>query len=895
MAALPSGTVAFLFTDVEGSTRLWQHHRAAMERAYARHDAVLRGAVADQGGVVYKVVGDAVQAAFPTAEQAVTAALEIQLGLDMEDWAGTGLPKPLRVRAALHAGAVDPDPDGDYRSPVLNRLGRLLGAGHGGQILLSQAVAQLARDRLPEETTLRDLGEHRLKDLLEPERVWQLLHPALPADFPDLATLDVRPHNLPVQLTPVIGREKEVWELTALLRRPDVRLVTLTGPGGTGKTRLALQAAAELVDDYPDGVWFVPLAAITDPALVPSAIAGVLGVRESGATPLPELLRAHLADERLLLVLDNFEQVLDAAPVVGALLAAPGVRVLVTSRAGLRLRGEREVPVPPLALPNRRPPPTAEQLGLFGAVRLFLERAQGVRPDFAATNETAPAIAEICHRLDGLPLAIELAAARVKLLSPPAMLARLEQRLPLLTGGARDLPARQQTLRATIAWSYDLLEPDEQKLYRRLSVFAGGWTLEAAEAVAGSQGSGELGLDVLEGLGRLVDHSLGRQVEGTGGGDRFAMLETIREYGLEQLEAEGEADAARRRHAAHFLEAGEAELATRGTIAETKADARAARFDLEHDNLRAALAWALAHEPPTAARLAATVQLFWLHRYHVAEGLSWLERVLAHREDVVPATLARLLNGVADLAGQRGDYTRSAAAGEEALVLARSVGDGRLTAWALSSLAFLAMVADDLERAAVLVEEAIGLARQSGDREFEGVLLPNAALLAVRCGRYAAARTHYEDTRRLGEALGSQRLTAAALQGLGWVATKQREDVRGAALTRQALGVARAIDERFIAADCLDSLATIAGRHGRTSAAGRLAGAAAAHREALDYVPDPASQRELDDQAAAFRLELGDGAYAAAWEAGRALSLDEAVAEGLALADALADDGTEPA
>ncbi len=523
-------------------------------------------------------------------------------------------------------------------------------------------------------------------------------------------------------------------------------------------------------------MWFVPLAALTDPALVPSAVAEVLGVRESGGTPVSELLRDYLRDKRLLLVLDNFEQVPGAAPVVGELLTATGVTVLVTSRAPLRLRGEKEVAVPPLGLPRRKPPPTAEQLSQYAAVRLFIDRAQDVRGEFIVTSENAPAVAEICHRLDGLPLAIELAAARVWLYSPQAMVARLEQRLPLLTGGARDLPLRQQTLRATISWSYDLLSDDEQKLYRRLSVFAGGWTIEAAETVVGSPTSGELGLDVLAGLERLVEHSLVRQAEGVEGEPRFGMLETIRDYGLERLEASGEADESRRRHAAHVLETEEAALSS---LTAVTAATRYPRLQLELDNLRAALAWASAYEPPTAARIAAAVQQFWLHRYHIAEGLAWLEQVLAHREGVAPATLARLLNGVGDLAGQRGDYARSAAASEEALRLARSIDDGRLMAWALSSLAFVAMVDGDPDRAAALLEEAIGLARRTGDQEFESMLLGNAAVLASQLGRYDAAWGHYEDARCLAAALGDPRPTAVALLGLGGIAIAHGDDPSG--------------------------------------------------------------------------------------------------------------------
>ncbi|MDP9354838.1 MAG: hypothetical protein M3R02_06070, partial [Chloroflexota bacterium] len=518
---------------------------------------------------------------------------------------------------ALHAGSVLAR-DGDYQGPPLNRVSRLLSAGHGGQVLLSQTVLELARDRLPPGAFPWDLGTHRLKDLLEPERIWQLVHPELPDDFPPLATLDARPHNLPLQPTPFLGREREVAQVVARLRDPQIRLLTLTGPGGMGKTRLGLQAAAEVVESFPDGVWFVPLAPVRDPTLLPAAVAEVLGVREEGARPLAEVVASFLHEKRLLLVLDNLEHLLPAgASAVGALLtAAPGLTVLATSRAPLRLRAEREHGVLPLPLPRRQPPPTADQLNLYEAVRLFVERALAVQPSFAVTNENAPAVAEICHRLDGLPLAIELAAARVRLLPPQALLARLEQRLPLLTGGALDAPARQQTLREAMAWSYDLLTLDEQKLFRRLAVFVGGFDLAAADAVVGSPRSGELGLDVLDGVERLARHSLLRQEEGRGGEPRFAMLATIREYGLEQLAASGEADEARQRHAAFFL-----------TLAENAASAFMRmehqnwleRFEADHDDLRAALEWALGREPETALALAGALKDFWFVRGHLSE------------------------------------------------------------------------------------------------------------------------------------------------------------------------------------------------------------------------------------------------------------------------------------
>src|SRR5688500_39155 len=592
---LPSGTVTFLFADIEGSTSLWERDRQAMTAAVARHTALLDAAVHAHGGVHFKTVGDAVQAAFPTAPAAIAAALDAQRALLAEDWGEVGT---LRVRMALHTGEAEPDDRGDYVSSPLNRLSRLLATGHGGQILLTQAVQQLSRGALPAGAELRDLGEHRLRDLLEPEHVYQLLHRDVPATFAALNSLDTRPHNLPRQPTPFLGREQQVGEIIALLRRADVQLVTLIGPGGTGKTRLALQAAAELLDEFSDGVFFVPLAPLTESGLVSAAIASALGLREEGGQPLAERLRDFVAEKTLLLVLDNFEHLVEAAPAAGELLgSAAGLKVLATSRMPLHLRAEHEYPVPPLSLPRRQPPPTAEQLSQYEAVRLFIARAQAVKPDFTVDNANAPAVAEICWRLDGLPLAIELAAARVRMLSPQAILARLEQRLPFLIGGARDAPARQRTLRDTIAWSYDLLQPDDQVLFRRLAIFVGGCTLEAAEPVTNPDGA----LDVFGGMERLGEQSLIRQGAGTTHEPRFSMLETVREYGLDQFEASGEEDLVRERHAEHF--------ATLGDDTERVFWSRPvplmAMLEAEADNLRAALGWAEGQErAETGLRLA---------------------------------------------------------------------------------------------------------------------------------------------------------------------------------------------------------------------------------------------------------------------------------------------------
>src|SRR5215213_264636 len=451
-----------------------------MQAALARHDAILRWAIEERNGYVFKTVGDAFCAVFPTALDALEAALDIQRRLLSSEWEESG---PLFVRMALHTGATE-ERDGDYFGPPVNRVARLLSATHGGQVLLSLPAQELVRDQLPTQTSLRDLGEHRLKDLFRPERVFQLSAPDLPSEFPPLRTLEAYRNNLPLQPTPLVGREKEVSEVCDLMRGEATRLLTLTGPGGIGKTRLALQAAADLLDEFPDGTFFVPLATLTEAELFLPALAETLGVRETGEQPLDETLKDYLSERRMLLVLDNFEQVLGAAPAVTGLLAgAPALKVLATSRTSLRLYGEHVFPVPPLTLPDLKRPPPLERLTQYEAVGLFVDRARAVKPDFSITNESAPAVAEICVRLDGLPLAIELAAARITMLPPKAMLQRLGSSLKLLTGGARDLPEWQRTLRATIEWSFALLDEGEQVLFGRLAVFSGGRTLEAIEAI----------------------------------------------------------------------------------------------------------------------------------------------------------------------------------------------------------------------------------------------------------------------------------------------------------------------------------------------------------------------------------------------------------------------------
>src|SRR5262245_61096232 len=517
MFAPPTGTITFLFTDIQGSTRLWEQHPEAMETALDRHNTLVREAIEANGGYVFKTVGDAFCTAFSVAPDALAAAVAVQRALFAELWGETGR---LRVRIALHTGTASAH-NGDYTGFTLSRVARILAAGHGDQILLSRVTEELINDQLPLDVTLRDLGAHQLKDLSRPENIFQVLASGLPERFPPLKTLERRASNLPAQMTPLIGRVQEAAAACALLRRPDVRLLNLLGPGGTGKTRLGLQVASDMLDEFESGIYFVGLTPISVPGLVTATIAQTLGLKEGSGQPVIESLKDFLRDKHLLLLLDNFEQVVDAAPLLAELLAAaPRLKMLITSRAVLHLSGEHAFPVPPLALPDSASLQSASAdvvsaLSHYTAVELFIQRAQAVKPDFQVTTANAAAVAEICARLDGLPLAIELAAARVKLFPPQALLARLSSRLKLLVGGGQDRPARQQTLRSAIDWSYDLLDAAEQALFRRMGVFAGGGTVESAEAVLRTEGRGlseEAPISVLspefsalDGLASLVD------------------------------------------------------------------------------------------------------------------------------------------------------------------------------------------------------------------------------------------------------------------------------------------------------------------------------------------------------------------------------------------------------
>ena len=835
----PSGTVTFLFTDIEGSTKRWETHPQAMQAAFSLQEAILRHAIKANGGYAYKMIGDAFQAAFPTAPQALQAAIDAQLALYSERW-----PEEMgevRVRMALHSGTTEERGD-DYVGPTLNRVARLLSAAHGGQTLLSEVTFGLLRDDLPPSVQLLDMGEHRLKDLMRPEHIFQMVVSDLPSQFPPLKTLDYRPNNLPLQPTPLIGREKELAEVEKLLAREDgreeVRLVTLTGPGGTGKTRLGLQAASDLLDDFPDGVWFVELATIAEPKLVPPTIAVVLGVRETGSTPILDTLKYYLRDKCLLLVLDNFEQVVGAAEQVSQLLQASALsKVLVTSRAPLRLRGEREYAVPPLQLPETRPGhlPPLEQLTQYEAVRLFIERATAVKADFQVTNDNAPAVAEICARLDGLPLAIELAAARVRLFPPQAMLRRLPERLELLTGGARDMPARQQTLRNTIEWSYDLLSEGHRQLFRRMAVFQGGRTLEALEAVCNSEAlqvEGQLDVDLVEGVDTLLANSLLQQREGgdvKGEGEpRFWMLETIHEYAAEKLRKSGEAEALERQHALYFMSF--AEVAA-PYLTGAKQREWLDRLEDDHDNMRAALRWATekrgasGEEDEEAAevdmRLAGALCRFWYVRGYQSEGREQLAAALSGvhdrgqagepgRDKAARAARALALNGAGMLAWAQGDYTGAQSSYEESLAIRRELGDRLAVSGSLNNLGILAEDQGDYARARTLYEESLAIRRELGNRGTIAASLNNLGTVALEQGDYASARTLLEEALAIWRELGNTHGTAMAINNLGDVALGQGKYVSARTLYEESLAIRRELGDKEGIETSLSSMGSLA-------------------------------------------------------------------------------------
>jgi predicted ATPase/class 3 adenylate cyclase len=925
MRTLPTGTITLLFTDIEGSTKLWEGHPDIMRKALVRHDVLATSVIEQYKGQLVKSrgEGDSLFAVFSSARDAVAAAYSLQRAFLAEPWPPE---TPIRVRMALHTGEADLQ-ENDYYGPAVNRCARLRAIAHGGQILLSQTTKEIVAHDLLQRATLKDLGEHRLRDLAKPERVFQLLHPELPGDFPHLKSLDTFPNNLPYQLTSFIGRESEMKEIKDLLR--SARLLALLGAGGCGKTRLALQVAADLLEEYPDGIWIVELAPLSDPGLIAQRVASIIGVREESNNSMADereqlglvesrtiwkKLTDFLHSKRLLLLIDNCEHMIeDSARFTESLLqSCPYLCILATSREALGIRGESTYRVPPLSLPDPHQPLSVEQLAQYESVKLLVDRATAAWPDFKLTGSNADAVAHICRRLDGIPLAIELAASRVRALSVEEIAARLDDRFRLLTGGSRTALPRQQTLKALLDWSYSLLSEKEQVFLRRLSVFAGGWTLEAVEAICSDEiiARGE----VLDLLTHLVDKSL-VLFEERNGQPRYRTLETVRQYSQDRLLESGEAEIVRRRHRDCYLELAEwMEPELWSSVQEVWLD----QLETEHDNLRAAMEWSLVdHEAEKAVRLAGALWWFWYVRGYWSEGRDWLSQVLEKSESTSTFSRAKALQGAGVLSWRQGDYEQAKALCEAGLTLFRELGDTKGVAFSLNTLGLVARDQGHYKRALELLEESLSLFREAEDKhgialslyvlgrvawrqkEYRraGVLCQESLALSQELGykrgmaysldilgRVAwdqgndrQAQQLCEESLMLFRELGEKQGIAHSLRRLGLIARHQGDFQRATALSRDGLSLFWELGEKLGIAECLEELACVNVAQGSWKRAAHFFGAAQALRQAIG-APLPPDERSLcAREIAVTRTQLGEDLFSAAWAHGWSMALDQTV------------------
>jgi predicted ATPase/class 3 adenylate cyclase len=790
MTGMGGGTVTLLFTDIEGSTRMLRELGNRYEKVLDDHRRLLRAAFGAQGGQEVDTAGDGFFYAFPSARNALLAAVEGQRALAGHDW-----PQPLRVRMGMHTGEPLSTESG-YVGLDVHRAARIMGAAHGGQILVSQTTHSLAGKELPGDVTLQDLGEHQLKDMPTPERLYQVAAPGLDDAFAPIRSIDSRPNNLPRQLTTFVGRQANIGEAKRALSATP--LLTLTGPGGVGKTRLAIEIAGELIDEFEDGIWFVDLSPLKDPEFVVPAIATAVGVMHAPGQPILETVMEYLRGRRVLLVLDNCEHLLEVtARSVDTLLRGCGlVRVIATSREGMAIPGEAVFPVPSLSLPDANGAVSGD-LGSFEAVQLFVERAIAAAPGFQITERNAGAIAQICRRLDGVPLAIELAAARVRALPVEQIASRLDDRFRLLTGSSRITVPRHQTLRQTIDWSHELLSDDERAVLRRLAVFAGGCELDAAEAVCvGDPVESDFVFDILT---RLVDKSLlVADTEGTQA--RYRQLETIREYARDRLVEAGEAKDALRRHRDWFLAM--VARAEPEFFRGAESGEWLERLDREHDNLRAALQWSL--DEPGEAReglhLAAGMWRFWEIRGHLAEGRVWLEAFLEATGDEVSSLQADAYTGAGILAFMLGDHSGASALHERSLELHRQVGGPDGIAFAANNLANAAVQSGDYATARQLYENVIEWARGRGDARILGFAIVNMAEAVALDGEPELARTHYDEGVAAFREAGDRWAEAFALDSLGVMLVRQGHHDEATGQLDQALDISRSMgDERGVA------------------------------------------------------------------------------------------------
>jgi predicted ATPase/class 3 adenylate cyclase len=809
----PSPVTTLLFTDIEGSSRLWETMPDRMRPALAWHDAISRAAVQGNGGVIVKSTGDGILAAFPDPLHAVGATTEILRAL-ADRTATDGV--AINVRCGIHAGVIE-HRDGDFFGDAVNRAARIMSIAHGGQALVSRVVADLVRGRLPADVSLQDVGNARLRGLAHAEHVFQIVHPQLRREFPALRSLEAVPNNLPQQMTRFIGREREITEVRELLR--NTRLVTLSGMGGLGKTRLSLQIAAEVIGAYPDGVWFIELAPLADARLVPQAIASALGIREDGGEALVDALVRHVADKCLLLLLDNCEHLVEAcADLAHRLLqAGPRVAIIATSRERLNVAGERTYAIPSLPVPGTNDT-NVDALPRFEVVRLFLDRASAVQSGFRLSKENAQAVATICRSLEGIPLAIELAAARARSLSVKEIAARLSDRLRLLAGGSRNGLPHHQTLRASIDWSHDLLRPDERALFRRLSVFAGGWTLEAAEAVAAD---GLLRMqDVLDHLANLVDKSLVILDEEAG---RYRMLDTVRDYALEQLDRAGELETTRSCHLEYYVRLTEKAY---DKLYGVEPGQWLARLHAERENLLAAHAACDCVERGTelGLDLAFRTKPYWINQGLLGLGYRVTRESVEREGGQSRAARGRGLSVLGELCSFMGRYTEALRYLEESLAIARELGDKRMAAADLNTLCMASVGCSDLAGARRYATEGLAVARELGEGRRVAAMLVSLAQLNRSEGALDVAEPQYAEALALTREIGDRESVAVALLNLAMVAISRGSLAQARRTLREAFMIIEEIRSNRLGQSALDVAMGLAAALGDYSRAARLSG-----------------------------------------------------------------------
>lgn len=806
---LPNGTVTFLFTDIEGSTKLAQYIPDRWESLRSRHHAILRAAIESQHGYIFQTIGDAFCAAFHTSGDALQAALRSQIDLAAETWGES----PVKVRMGIHTGKAELQEDGGYIGYLsLCRVQRLMSIGHGGQTLISQTTQDLVRDELPNGIRLRDLGEYRLKGLALPERIFQLLIPNIPADFPPLITLATISNNLPVQLTSFIGREKEIGEVKHLLNKE--RMVTITGTGGIGKTRLSLQTATEVLEDFNHGVWLVELAPLSDPTLVLQTVTDTLGVREQQSLPLQDTLIDYLREKNLLLILDNCEHLVDAcALLVDALLhTCPGLKILASSREALGIAGEVPFHLASLSIPDTNLLSLSQMLLEFEAVRLFLERSATVSPSFTLSDENASAIAQVCKRLDGIPLAIELAAARTRVMSVEQILVRLDDRFRLLTGGSRTALPRQQTLHALVEWSHDLLSEPEQRVFRCLSVFAGGWTLEAAESVCAGRGISSN--DILDLLTHLVDKSL-VLAEPADGGTRFGMLETIRQYAHQKLQASGEEENLNHRHIDFYFQlVKESQKGLTGPDPSTWLK----RLDSDKDNLYAALTWGIQEADgngDVVQEMSGGLWMWWNMRGNLSEGRLWLEKTL-NKSQKCTSPRAKALASFGIMAWSQGDIQEASRYLDESISILRGLEPPDLPGMAhvIHVHGHIALILGDFSTADKEFKESLKLYRELDDQYWVGTLISDLGIVSYHQGDYGSARDYQEQSLVIFQKYGNPEVTAQTLNRIGDIARIEGNYERAEECYETCLKTYQEIGVKLEIASDLHKLGYIAQHHG---------------------------------------------------------------------------------